>query len=233
MNLRRRITIIRIAVRFIRIRSQTFQFAARLLVRVADSYLPLARWTTHRRFKALKKAGDRLTLRNNSFRAACQGFSTDASGHREIRRQRLLATQSALVAEGARLQAAVVEIQSPQTLVGAALLIYIAESTKARILKIQRSNEALKRIISQIRTSPNFYWDLLLWFALPGGCVEDQLGDLNEEFVLRNSNDGEVLANAWYRHQVISSIRDRLWNKIERLVTIGTLIDFASRWFRH
>ena len=229
MNLRRRITIIRIAVWFIRIRGHAFRFAAQLLVMVGGSYLPLARWTTHRRVKALKKAGDRLTLRSNSFRAACQAFSTDASAHREIRRQRLLATQSALVAESARLQAAVVEIQSPQTPVAAALLLFIAESTKARISKNQRSNEALKRIISQIQTSPNFYWELLLWFVLPNGCIEDQLGDLNEEFILRNSTDGEAAARAWYRRQVISSVKDRLWDKIERLVAIGTLIEW---WFR-
>src|SRR6185503_12057613 len=98
----------------------------------------------------------------------------------EIRRQELLATRSALHAEIGGIQAVVVELQSPKPIGGGvALWIFILESTRARISRNQKSSAALKRIVSQIQTSPNFYWDLLLWFVVPGGFVEDQIGDLN------------------------------------------------------
>jgi hypothetical protein len=232
MNLRRRITITRIPLQYIRVRTAAFLLAARLLFIFAKLHIALvskfARWKTHLKVEALKKTADSLAVRNNFFSAECQAFLKAPIGG--IRRQQLLATYSVLQAESARIQAAVVELQSPRPIGGGITLwISIFESIKARFLRNQRSSEALRRIISQIRTSPNFYWDLLLWFVVPGGFVEDQIGDLNEEFLLRTLSDGEALANAWYRHQVVSSIVDHLWDKIERLIAIGTLIDW---WFR-
>jgi len=112
---------------------------------------------------------------------------------------------------------------------GVKLWIFIFESMQVRALRNQRSSQALRRILSQFQTSPNFYWDLLLWFVVPGGFVEDQIGDLKEESSLRTLRDGEAAANAWYRNQVVSSIVAHLWDKIERLIAIGTLFDWWVR----
>jgi hypothetical protein len=232
MNLRRRITITQIPLWYIRVRAVAFLLATRLLIIFGKLHVALvskfARWRIHLKVEALKKTANSLSVRNTLFTAECQAFLKAPTG--EIRRQQLLATYSVLHAENARIQAAVVELQSPQPIGGGVTMwIFILEPIKDRLLRNQRSSAALKRIVSQIQTSPNFYWDLLLWFVVPGGFVDDQLGDLNEEFLLRLSSDGEAPANAWYRHQVVSSIVDHLWAKIERLIAIGTLIDWLFR----
>jgi hypothetical protein len=233
MNVGRRIRISWLAIYFIRARFRVLYVASHALVIPAwlvQLQAALTKRKNHRRIAVLKNASDSLTVRFNSFQAEWQVFSQATSGNLEIRRQHLLATQSALLAENGRLQAAVAELRSAPAI--GAPLAYTLASAKARLLRIQQKRDALAGIMSQIKTSPNFYWDLVLWFVLPGAHVEDQIGDLNEEFLLRNATEGEVQANAWYRRQVTASIMPRLWAKIERLAAIGTLIDFVWRWFR-
>jgi len=230
MNVERRIRITWIALYVMRARLRTLYVALHALVIPGKLMAAWAGRNTKRRFEVLKNAAAGFTVRSTLFLTECELFSKTTSGNREVRWQQLLATQSTLLAESERLQAAVVELRSPYQI--GAPLAYILASAEARLLRIRQKREALSGIVSQIKTSPNFYWDLLLWFVLPGGHVEDQIGDLNEEFVLRNATDGEALANAWYRRQVIASIMARLRAKIERLVAIGSLIDFVCRWFR-
>jgi hypothetical protein len=78
----------------------------------------------------------------------------------------------------------------------------------------------------------NFYWDLLLWFVLPVAYGEELLGDLNEEYLLRLSSEGEGRARTWYRDQVVRTVTDNLWQKLERIAIVGALIDLLDRWFR-
>lgn len=68
---------------------------------------------------------------------------------------------------------------------------------------------------------------------IPVAYGEELLGDLSEEYSLRHQTDGEAGARTWYREQVARTLKDCVWKKIERLAAIGTLIDLASRWFKH
>ena len=58
------------------------------------------------------------------------------------------------------------------------------------------------------------------------------LGDLAEEFQLRLVAVGERKAVAWYGEQVRTTVSAHIWQKLERLTAIGTLIDFVSRLLR-
>jgi hypothetical protein len=186
---------------------------------------------SHYRVEAFKKASASWTARVNSFCAGYQAVSQEGDRQTEVNRQGLLATQSALLTEHKRLQATVAELKSPHPIRGAAVLTYGLVSVRDGIFRTQRKREAFSRILSQIENSPNFYWDLMLWLVIPISYSEELLGDLAEEYQLRNATEGEALARAWYGHQVITTLRGWLWKRIERLAAIGTLIDLIDRWF--
>jgi hypothetical protein len=99
-----------------------------------------------------------------------------------------------------------------------------------KLIGIKRKNDSFSRIVSRI-DSDTFYWDLFLWLVVPGDS-DTLLGDLNEEYRLRHSTEGEARARAWYRNQASTTFWNYLWKTIERLVAIGTLIDLFSPWFR-
>lgn len=183
------------------------------------------------RFEALKKAGADWTSRSESFQAECKEYQ-EGKPLTEFRRQSLLAIQAALRAEADEFQAVIAELRTPRVSGSAIALIAVCTGVRSKFFAMQRKNEAFRRIFSQIRTSPTFYEDLILWFVLPGAYIDDQLGDLNEEYMLRLSTEGEAKARAWYQNQVITSVKDCMWKRIERLAAIGTLVDLIDRWFR-
>jgi hypothetical protein len=113
----------------------------------------------------------------------------------------------------------------------AAVFEYAQFSISEHIVNSKKSSASLSRIISRI-DAPTFYWDLLLWLLTPGLYCEEMLGDLNEEYLLRASDNGEVSANAWYQHQAMATIMRYCWKRVERFATIATLIDLMERWFK-
>jgi hypothetical protein len=180
----------------------------------------------HHGVEAWKKASASWRARCDSFCAECHAISQAGDRPTEVRRQCLLTTQSALLAEHEQLQAAAAELKSPAWMTY--MLVYVQDG----IFRSGRKREAFLRILSQIENTRTFYWDLLLWLVIPSSHSEELLGDLAEEYQLRNATEGEALARAWYGHQVITTLSDRLWKRIERLAAIGTLIDLVGRWFR-
>jgi len=175
-----------------------------------------------RRFKTFEDAAASWTERANSITAELQHPLT------EEHRKQMLVVASALQEECKHLRA----IPSTWTLSpGATVVMFVITYAQYILGNLQRENQSFSRIIGGIE-GDTFYLDLLLWFVLPGGYSEELLGDLNEEYLLLNSTDGAARARAWYRHQVITTIRDCLWKRIERLAAIGTLIDLFGRWFR-
>jgi hypothetical protein len=94
-----------------------------------------------------------------------------------------------------------------------------------------QKRDALKRIIRN-PGSDTFYCDLLLWLIVPGEHSEELCGDLIEECSLRSSTEGEAAAKAWYRNQVIRSVHDYVWKRLERLAAIKFLMDTIRWWFR-
>ena len=94
----------------------------------------------------------------------------------------------------------------------------------------QKNSESLQRIIAGI-TGDLFYRDLALWLIVPGSHSEELLGDLNEEYLLRYSSDSELNARSWYQHQAAMTIKGCIWERIERLAAIGTLVDWVRHWF--
>jgi hypothetical protein len=194
---------------------------------------------THRRFEArleaLRRGCDDWTSRVQSFCEECKVNADNVLP--EARRQSLLAAHAALQVEHQRFQAEIAEMRAPGQSRGATVTILMLTSVlltgvQDKNLRRQRKIAAFQRILAQIKTSPTFYQDLLLWFVLPGGCIDEQIGDLNEEYLLQLSTEGEAAAKAWYREQVITSLKDCLWKRIERLAAVGTLIDLLDRCFR-
>ena len=230
MNLKRRLRISWVAVWVIRVRFRCWWLIAHLMAIPCFLTIALMKMKCNYRVEVWKKASASWTARANSFCAECYAASQAGEGHTEVSRQRLLATQSALLAEHERLQEAAAELKSDG---GSAVMTYMLVSVQDGIFRSARKRKAFLRILSQIENSPTFYWDLLLWFVTPSPYSDDLLGDLSEEYQLRNTIEGDALARAWYGHQVITTLRDFLWKKIERLAAIGTLIDMVGRWFRN
>ena len=190
----------------------------------------IAKKRGHDNVEALKKAVAQFAERGDSFCSECEIFRTGRQ-ITESRRQELLATQAALKVERERLQSTVKELRSPQNMLGVAAISAVLTSMQEGIFKRQRKRDALLRIISQVE-SPTFYWDLLVWLAVPGSYGEELLGDLAEEFQLQRASEGETRAHAWYRDQVFRTVCEHGWKKIERLAAIGTLVDFVIRLLR-
>jgi len=97
--------------------------------------------------------------------------------------------------------------------------------------RTKQSGDSLIRIISNT-DSPTYYWDLLVWLLVPGLHSEELLGDLKEEYLLRLSDSSQSAANAWYQHQVLTTIMQYTWKRIERTAAIATLIDLLHRWLK-
>jgi len=230
MNLKRRLRISWVAVWVIRVPFRCWWLIAHLMAIPCFLTIALMKMKCNYRVEVWKKASASWTARANSLCAECYATSQAGEGHTEVSRQRLLATQSVLLAEHERLQEAAAELKSDG---GSAVMTYMLVSVQDGIFRSARKRETFFRILSQIENSPTFYWDLLLWFVTPSSYSDDLLGDLSEEYQLRNAIEGEALARAWYGHQVITTLRDFLWKKIERLAAIGTLIDMVGRWFRN
>jgi hypothetical protein len=195
---------------------------------VGNLMLAFAKKKSHHRVEILKRNVASWAARTEAFCADCRAVSLPGDRPAENRRQDLLVRQAALFAERDNLLATVVGLQSPHTIRGSPAVLYMLMSVQRRIFRIQSKNEALKGLLSQLE-SPTYYWDLLLWFVIPGSYSEELMGDLAEEYHLRNATEGEAVAKAWYRGQVM----DCLWKRIERIVAIATLIDFANRLFRN
>ena len=130
----------------------------------------IAKKRRHDNVEALKKAVTKFAERSDSFCSECKVFRTGGQ-LTESRRQEMLTIQAALKLDSESLQSAVKELRSPQNTLGIAAFSVVLMSMQEGILKRQRKRNALKRIISQAE-SPTFYWDLLIWAAVPGSYAD-------------------------------------------------------------
>jgi hypothetical protein len=154
----------------------------------------------------------------------------------DARKQELLAIRSALLEESARLKLVASRLASQRSfrvsvVLPSSALTYTLEHTLSRVFRLQRKTESLRTLLARIECD-TFYWELALWFLVPGANSEDILGDLIEEYLLRASTQGEPEAKVWYARQIVATAKDYLWEKIERLTALGTLLDLVVRWFR-
>jgi hypothetical protein len=147
-----------------------------------------------------------------------------------LTRAHLMAQKEELLAKGRYLERAASKLRKPSW-ANAVVFDYARISIDESIANSKKSMDSLFRIISRIE-SPTFYWDLMLWLLTPGLYSEEILGDLNEEYLLRASDDGKVNAHAWYQHQAIATIARYCWKRVERIATIATLIDLVERWLK-
>ena len=146
------------------------------------------------------------------------------------RKSQVLAAASALHKEFNHLRESASELQCHRV-PGAAVLLTMAEYGQHALENRRRKSESFGRLILSI-DSNTFYSDLLLWLVVPGASYEALVGDLKEEFLLRQSTEGEARALAWYRYQVATTVKDCFWTKVERFAQIGTLLDLLNRWLR-
>ena len=226
MNLSRRLKFIQIGRWIIVVGARKAVLIVHVLVIPAHALRSFTQWRVRCRFKTLKDAAAGWQERMNSIMPELQTLGSLT----EYRKGQVLAARSVLLEESKRIQEAVAMLASyrgPR----ATVLIPPLEHMLRKAFDRKRKAESFLRIASKL-DSDTFYWDLLLWFVLPGASGESALGDLNEEYLLRNSTEGEARARAWYRDQVTGTLKNCLWEKIVRLAAIGTLIDLVNRWFR-
>lgn len=111
-------------------------------------------------------------------------------------------------------------------------MLSILSAYQSYVMRVGRKAESLKRLVSQI-DSPNFLWDLVIWVVVSDAYVEELLGDLNEEYLLQQAKHGEGFAKDWYWRQTTKTLRDSVWNTIDRIVAISSLIDLIVKLSRH
>ena len=176
-----------------------------------------------RRIETFTHAAGKYSQRTKSLLSELKTFDQ----LEEPRKKELLAARAALLVELSEFASKVRSYRSP----GAALLMPTFMYVLTHLTRRERKVKSLKMIIERI-DSATFYCDLLLWAVTPSSYSEELLGDLNEEYLLRRSTDGERVAKTWYRDQVTRTLKDCLWKRIERMAAVGTLIDLLDRWFR-
>jgi hypothetical protein len=226
MNLTYRIRISRMALGILNLRRGLLTLKIYALGKLVDLMVTLAQARNKRALETFKKACASYSERNKALLVEVSNLKRLP----EDSRRQLLGTVSALQQEGKNLQMAASNWVYPRPM-GAAVLDVILTHEHSKAINGKRRCESLSRIISRIKCD-TFYWDLLIWFIVPGSRCEELLGDLNEEYLLRILSDGEASARAWYRYQGITTTAHLLWMKIECLAAVGTLIDLVGRWFK-
>jgi len=201
-------------------------FMAHLLGIPAKLIITVAQSTSRRRLEKLRRAADDLHDRVISITPELQTLDL-LTPHRK---NELLAAHSALLREAEQLQGVASKMTSYRP-PGASVLLPPMTYVQRKLISRQSKTHSFRKIIARVDCD-TFYWDLLLWLVLPGGYSEALLGDLNEEYMLRHSSEGEAGARIWYRNQTTLTLKDFFWKNIERWAALGTLIDLLDRWLR-
>ncbi len=223
MNLILRTAIAKICIAVFYVRARTLLFNAKVIMQFSKLSVWIGRARAKRHIKPYREAVDDFQKRSNALLSELKNFNELP----ENRRQQVLATRSSLMEEAQSLKTIIAKL-APIYNPGATAIVYVANRAMSKVQRLEQRYKSLSRILSTVN-SANFYWDVLLWLV---GGSEAMLGDLNEEYLLRIANDGEPGARAWYCDQAISTARDYLWKKIERLAAVGALIDLIDRWFK-
>lgn len=225
MNLKRRHRIAKLAAILIILRANILRVAMQLIT----SLLDLRTSFLDRKTRKAEKLGQSVANWQARWNSIAENMKT-LNGETELRKQVVLSARTALIEEHKQLQVAASRLKIGLHW-GVGILTYTAESLKESYFSTKKHSEAFCRIISRI-DSGTFYWDLLLWVLVPELHSEELLGDLNEEYLLRVSEDGELSAKAWYQHQAVATIMQYFWKRVERVVTVATLIDLIERWLK-
>ncbi len=206
MKVKLRVAICRLTFYALRGHGNALIFGARLLKLPVATTVWFVTRANYRKLEQLKGALSDLSRRANSFEQECQMF-LNAKTRFDVQRRHLSEVSAELTREKTCLVAAAQALLMPHPAI--APWNYLLASISERCFGFRRKLEGFSRILAQVETSPNFYWELLLWFILPAASAGEQMGDLSEEHRLRSAADGEVCANTWYRRQVISSAKAR------------------------
>lgn len=226
MNLKRRERIAGLVVKMFVVRLSVSGFVLQFWTKLLELRAEFINRKT-RKIQETTKSLNRVTQRLLSLAKELKTLDNE----RAPRKQELLATKAALLEEAEQLQLDASRMMKTGASWATPVLKYAETSLDESCFSIQKNSESLCRILVRI-DSATFYWDLLLWFLIPGVHSEEMLGDLNEEYLLRVSDDGDANANAWYQHQALATIMRYLWKRIERIATVATLIDLIERWFK-
>ena len=202
MNLQRRVNITALVVRIYKIQSRCFLLmidVIRLPVTVVVAIAGVSKWATRRRVSQLTRVAN-----EHSNRTSVVLFELNAADPPTAdRKAHLVAMCAVLAEEGKRLQTSCSNFKA-YGVPGAAVALPVIVYAKGVVHRHALKTESLKKIVHGIN-SDTYYWDLLLWIVAPGTHGEDILGDLNEEYLLRQSKEGDVVARAWYRNHELPS----------------------------
>jgi len=145
-----------------------------------------------------------------------------------LRQQEVLALHSALITDLEHFRAKSSRLKVP---VSVRAMASVAQHLKNTFERRLREYESFQKLAARV-DSETYYLDLLLWFVLPSDFVEEALGDLTEEYLIRSEPVGPSQAQAWYRRQVHDSVKVCFWRKLERIAVIGTIVDLLIKLVR-
>lgn len=200
----------------------SWRFISYPVRKLAELVIVLTTQRAEHKLEVLRKAVAHHTKDTQALLAECTFQPLQGT-----RREYVLAKKSALDEQSQHIHSALSKLQQPT--IAASLLLPLLICMQGIFIKRRRSADALKRLISEADISSTFYCDVLLWLFVP---CEELIGDLAEEYLLRSASEGELIARAWYREQVIRTVCHHLWKKIERLAALGTVIDYVCRLFK-
>jgi hypothetical protein len=222
MNARRRL-ILKFVFRMHLRRSKFLLFRVRTLRLINDAVLCLNRAAQQIRGQYLKRQTAILLRESEPIVSECHKINLGTSTLTQMERQLAVEAGKTLSTQSLAL---IARMQRQVPIVGRGIILYSAQSLEQKHLANMKKIEALKEIISLKFDDSTFYYALVLWLVMPPIHVDSCLGDLDEEYMLRRLSMGDAVAKAWYQNQVVSSAKSYLWARVERLVAIGSLIEW-------
>jgi hypothetical protein len=211
-------------------RIRVFYFAIQLLhvpVVVFRGAGAVARSVNGRRVARLTRAAAQLKQRSDALLPVLRSLKQLP----ETERAMVLGDYGRLQQES-KTMVAVLTSFTPYTPPGEGVLRGAVRRARRSHARLVSRLESLRKIGEGIN-GETFYWELALWVAVPGIHGDELLGDLAEEYLLRCSRHGASAAFEWYREQALSTVRDCLWKRIQRIASLGAFIDLILRWMRH
>lgn len=181
---------------------------------------------------AVRRRRERVQRAWHDFKARAESALCELQAERlpQWRKSELKTICPALLEEHKRLLVLCSELTSYRT-PGIDAMQIALESLSTRMEQHLRKIDSFSKLLDRIETD-TFYSELLLWFVVPMSRSEELVGDLHEEYVLRQSTDGPASATAWFKEQVRRTLTVFLWARFQRWTAIANFVDLLDRWFR-
>lgn len=173
MNLRRRIRIGTIVMKTYGAGIYFWMLIIGLIWLPVNAVAPIVKWTVRRRVERYTNVASKYKERTDSILQELQTFDRLS----EHRKAQLVAARAALLEDYKQLQLFVSQLNAYRA-PGMALLVPTVTYIQTKLERRRRKLHSIKKLFDKIN-GDTFYWDLVLWIAIPVAYSEELLGDLN------------------------------------------------------